>query len=287
MTDAEPAGAAADGGHPVAAGPLVFISHDSRDAPIAEAFSKLLSSVTAGMLKTFRSSDRKGSQGFEYGVEWFPELMKKLASACDVVCLLTSNSLERPWVLFEAGAAKGKFEIPVHGLALGIPLSKASTGPFAQFQNCDDDIDSITKLTMQLIRRLPNAEPDRQTIRSQVEVFVNTVHRVSETAGEAEDGDYLPGEASSAKQFEEIKVMFADLPSRLEVRITSAFSKALRDVFEALIAERPAGTPALEALPDFGREADPTRASMLNISLFPVGESELPPAPDQEPSGPQ
>jgi hypothetical protein len=45
MTDAEPAGAAADGGRPVAAGPLVFISHDSRDAPIAEAFSKLLSSV--------------------------------------------------------------------------------------------------------------------------------------------------------------------------------------------------------------------------------------------------
>ena len=34
---------------------LVFISHDSRDAELAEAFSKLLSSVSAGVLKSFRS----------------------------------------------------------------------------------------------------------------------------------------------------------------------------------------------------------------------------------------
>src|SRR3954464_15002997 len=80
---------------------LVFISHDSRDAELAEAFSKLLSSVSAGVLKTFRSSDRKGSQGIEYGQEWYPELMRKLNLASDVVCLLTQRSLERPWILYE------------------------------------------------------------------------------------------------------------------------------------------------------------------------------------------
>jgi len=31
---------------------LVFISHDTKDAEIAEAFSKLLSSVSAGVLKS-------------------------------------------------------------------------------------------------------------------------------------------------------------------------------------------------------------------------------------------
>lgn len=257
MTDAEPAGVAADGEHAV---PLVFISHDSRDAPIAEAFSKLLSSATAGMLKTFRSSDRKGSQGFEYGVEWFPELMKKLGLACDVVCLLTNNSLERPWILFEAGAAKGGFEIPVHGLVIGIPLSKASTGPFAQLHNCDDDIDSITQLTMQLIRRLPNAEPDRQTIRDQVEVFLNTVHSVSGAAGEAEDGEDAHDDVSSAKLFEEIKVMFTDLPSRLEARVLPAFYRALTEVFETL------------------GELELTGASRLNIALLPDAEGKPPPA---------
>ena len=52
--------------------PLVFISHDSRDSELAEAFSKLLSSVSAGLLRSFRSSDKKGTEGIEYGVEWYP-----------------------------------------------------------------------------------------------------------------------------------------------------------------------------------------------------------------------
>src|SRR5690242_4684739 len=117
---------------------LIFISHDTRDAEIAEAFSKLLSSVSAGVLKCFRSSDRKGAQGIDYGSEWYPELMRKLNLASDVVCLLTQRSVERPWILYEAGVAKGKLDAPVLGIVLGIPLSRANTGPFAQFQNCDD-----------------------------------------------------------------------------------------------------------------------------------------------------
>ena len=46
--------------------PLVFVSHDTRDAKLAEAFSGLLKSVSAGVLKSFRTSDRKGNQGIEY-----------------------------------------------------------------------------------------------------------------------------------------------------------------------------------------------------------------------------
>lgn len=59
----------------VSAGPLVFISHDSRDAELAEAFSKLLKSVSAGMIKTFRSSDKKGTEGIDFGDEWYKRLM--------------------------------------------------------------------------------------------------------------------------------------------------------------------------------------------------------------------
>jgi hypothetical protein len=151
--------------------PLVFISHDTRDAKLAEAFSKLLSSVSAGVLKSFRSSDKKGKQGIEYGVEWFPQILRKLESASDVVCILTKRSIDRPWILYEAGVAKGKLETPVHGLALGIPLSHAATGPFAQFQNSGDDIDSITKLVLQLLERIPNSEPDIDAVQMQVESF--------------------------------------------------------------------------------------------------------------------
>lgn len=214
---------------PSSIGPLVFISHDTRDAALAEATSKLLSSVSAGMLKTFRSSDKKGTQGIEYGTEWYPKLMTTLDVASDVVCLLTERSLGRPWMLYEAGVAKGKLNIPVHGLALGVPLAKASVGPFAQFQNCDDDVESISKLVIQLLERLPNADPDRETVAAQVEIFKNKIDEIlAKDADEEDDGSHE--EASPAVLFEEVKVMFQDLPARLE-----------RLLFDVPRASRPRG----------------------------------------------
>lgn len=130
------------------------------------------------MLKSFRSSDKKGSQGIEYGLEWYPELMSKLGDSTAVVCLLTERSLDRPWILYEAGVAKGKLDTFVYGIALGISLSKANTGPFAQFQNCDDDVESLTNLVIQLLSRIPNSAPDRDAVTMQVEAFTTKKKRL-------------------------------------------------------------------------------------------------------------
>jgi hypothetical protein len=200
--------------------PYVFLSHDTKDTDIAKAFSRLLSSVTAGVLKSFRSSDRKSGQGIEYGVEWFPELMKKLQDATDVVCLLTENSLNRPWILFEAGVAKGKLDTPILGLALGIPLNTANAGPFAQFQNSDDEEDSLVKLVIQLVKKIPGAEPDDSVVRQQVTTFKTRLAELLKNVPVAKVKELKkePEEATSvAKLFEEIKVMFNDLPARLDV----------------------------------------------------------------------
>ncbi|HUA82097.1 MAG TPA: toll/interleukin-1 receptor domain-containing protein [Dyella sp.] len=202
--------------------PLVFISHDTRDAELAEAFSNLLKSVSAGVLKSFRTSDRRGNQGIEYGIEWYPEIIKNIQAASDVVCLLTERSVNRPWILFEAGMAKGKLDTPILGVALGIELKTASTGPFAQFQNCADDEESLTKLVFQLVSRIPGAEPDRETIRFQVGNFKRSIEGslkslsdpTTQTVAKRQRVDEI--ENSSAKLFEEIKIMFQDLPSRIE-----------------------------------------------------------------------
>ena len=152
-------------------GPLVFISHDSRDAELAEAFGKLLKSVSAGMIKTFRSSAKKGNDGIDFGDEWYKRLMTQLQATSDVVCLFTERSLDRPWILFEAGVAKGKLGTPVIGVALGVPLSRVSAGPFYQFQNMDDSEPDLIKLVNQLARRVPNLELDTDVVKSQVAVF--------------------------------------------------------------------------------------------------------------------
>lgn len=205
--------------------PLIFISHDSRDAELAEAFSKLLSSVSAGVLKSFRSSDSKGSQGIEYGSEWYPALMAKLNAASDIVCLLTPRSLDRPWILFEAGVAKGKLNTPVHGIALGIPLGRAHIGPFAQFHNCEDNEDALTKLVIQLLERIPNSEPDKDAIQMQVKSFIQKATEILKKLGDAKDSKQdkvVVDETSVAKLFEEVKIMFQDLPSRVESRLSDS-----------------------------------------------------------------
>src|SRR5438876_10023908 len=100
--------------------------------------------------------------------------MAKLQSTSDVVCLFTERSLDRPWILFEAGVAKGKLNTPVVGVALGVPLSRITAGPFYQFQNMDDSEGDLTKLVNQLARRVPGLELDDDVVKVQVTAFKST-----------------------------------------------------------------------------------------------------------------
>jgi hypothetical protein len=114
---------------------------------------------------------------------------------------------------------------------LGIPLAKASTGPFAQFQNCGDDSDSLTKLVTQLMCRIPNAEPDKDTVKMQVDIFKTRIAELQKSLPASTKKTQLERDTdeSVAKLFEEIKVMFKDLPGRIDKRIDPP--SVVRDVF--------------------------------------------------------
>jgi hypothetical protein len=210
---------------PVRSKALVFVSHDSRDADIAEAFANLLSDVSAGTLKSFRSSDKKGNAGIEFGAEWYTSIMSQLGDATDVVALLTARSIDRPWILYEAGVAKGKLETTVLGLALGVPLDKVSTGPFGQFQNCGDDEDSLTKLVMQLLQRNPDAAPREEAVRMQVRLFVESLSKIHATKPKRTSGEAGGEEQNVAKLFEEVKAMVRELPERVDSQVRNASRK--------------------------------------------------------------
>jgi hypothetical protein len=198
--------------------PLVFISHDSRDADLAEAFGNLLTDASGGILKSFRSSDRKGTAGIEYGQEWYRAIMQKLDDATDVVALLTMHSVNRPWILYEAGVAKGKLSANdrVLGIALGISLDEAATGPFAQFQNSPDEEGAITGLVLQLIRRHPQAAPREEAVGRQVQAFRQAVATLlKDRKSEPSQPAVRVDETSVAKFFEEIKVLVRDMPDRV------------------------------------------------------------------------
>lgn|GEM_PF-251699 len=200
--------------------PLVFISHDSRDAALAEAFANLLADVSGGTLKSFRSSDKKAVSGIEFGTEWYNAVMSRLNDATDVVALLTQHSLDRPWILYEAGVAKGRLETNVLGIALGVPLEKVSTGPFGQFQNCDDDENSLTTLVTQLLQRNPDASPREEAIRRQVSAFLQNTENLRAFRGKAEEAAPTD-EFNVARLFEEVKAMVRELPARVDGRVQS------------------------------------------------------------------
>ena len=210
---------------PVRPKTLVFVSHDSRDADIAEAFANLLSDVSAGTLKSFRSSDKKGNSGIEFGAEWYTSIMSQLEDATDVVALLTARSIDRPWILYEAGVAKGKLETTVLGLALGVPLDKVSTGPFGQFQNCGDDEDSLTRLVMQLLQRNPDASPRAEAVRMQVKLFIQSLSKLLAEKPKSTNADSNSEEQNVAKLFEEVKAMVRELPERVDDKVRLASRK--------------------------------------------------------------
>lgn len=77
---------------------------------------------------------------------------------------------------------------------------------------------------MQLVKRIPNSEPDIDVIKAQVNVFLIKVKEIvsnlpeissSETEGK---NDGLQ-ESAVAKLFEEIKLMYSELPARIGKRI--------------------------------------------------------------------
>lgn len=143
--------------------------------------------------------------------------MTLLQSTSDVVCLFTDRSLDRPWILFEAGVAKGKVTTPVVGLALGVPLSRVASGPFYNFHNMDDSEDDLSKLVHQLARRVPNLELDADVVKTQVQAFKATEARILKSlaaAGGKKAADSAD-ESPVAKLAEEMKA----LPSRVAERL--------------------------------------------------------------------
>lgn len=107
----------------------LFISHAAKDKKLA----LLVKNLFAGRLgrgqhrvKVFCSSDL-GSIGT--GKEWFNVIIRSLRKSQACVCILTPNSVYRPWVLFEAGGAylcsksNGNRPALYPGCALGMKAS--------------------------------------------------------------------------------------------------------------------------------------------------------------------
>lgn len=118
----------------------IFISHIGEESEIAQALKDKILAFTNKGVEVFVSSD---SESIGLGRDW-EDIVKDEIRQCDMMLVIVSkNSLNRPWISFETGAAwvRGIAPIPIcHG---GIEKG-ALPKPFSILQSVNADINDLT-----------------------------------------------------------------------------------------------------------------------------------------------
>lgn len=85
----------------------VFISHAHVDRGIAEGLKALFDAITSHSVAVWYSSDTRPGRGLEPG-DWRRQIWERIADAKAILVLLSPQSNERPWLVWESGFAEGK-----------------------------------------------------------------------------------------------------------------------------------------------------------------------------------
>jgi hypothetical protein len=152
----------------------VFISHITEEAPIAVLLQDYVRRAFGGALNVFVSSDKRSIEG---GKAWWELIRHTLKHVKVVLLLLSDESVNRPWINYEAGVADGAGflreaptrVIPIavksfHFGKLGFPLRGFNGRPIADLENILYDISRETGLrwvgvdSAQFTEDLKNAE---------------------------------------------------------------------------------------------------------------------------------
>lgn len=118
----------------------LFISHSSYDKKIVEILANLIRKVSLNQIHIWFSNDQCVNGGFLVGDNWFDSILNNLKNSQAVISLITPNSNNNPWILYESGYAEALEKTKLIPLKFFINISQISI-PLQQKQ-----IFSFTKL---------------------------------------------------------------------------------------------------------------------------------------------
>lgn len=84
----------------------LFISHSSYDKKVVEVLVNLIKKVSLNQIHIWFSNDTEVNGGFFVGDNWFETILSNLQKSQAVISLITPNSNNSPWILFESGYAE-------------------------------------------------------------------------------------------------------------------------------------------------------------------------------------
>ena len=104
----------------------LFISHSSYDKELVEVLANVIRKVSLNQIHIWFSNDREANGGFLAGDNWFQAILKNLRNSKAVVSLITPNSNNNPWILYESGYAEALKDTKLIPLKFLININEVS-----------------------------------------------------------------------------------------------------------------------------------------------------------------
>jgi tetratricopeptide (TPR) repeat protein len=203
----------------------IFISHSHGDQPLADALAQLVNDLFGNKVTVHYSSKKELEGGIAPGEDWFRWIVEQVRQADIAFVLLTPASIQKPWVIWEAGAVAGAAYATAAEKARVLPLAfgvRASDipSPFARTEliTGTDEAD-VLKLTSDLFERFKGAFTPAEMMRfgehrkSAVQTYIKSIElvllRLPLTITEAAVQEWLGrlSELEIERRFSEAKVM--------------------------------------------------------------------------------
>lgn len=113
----------------------IMISHNSKDKFLVKIIKDIILNIAPNTIKVWYSSDSEDEGGLDIG-NWYNQVIEKLNNADLLIVLLTQNSINSNWVLFETGYMSHKANNSVVPLCIGVNLDTIKS-PMSYFQMYD------------------------------------------------------------------------------------------------------------------------------------------------------
>jgi tetratricopeptide (TPR) repeat protein len=85
----------------------IFISLTQQDTPIAEALRHAIRRLLGDTVQVHFSTSKELSGGIRHGQDWFDWIVERVQQCDFAFILVTPASVQKPWILWEAGAVQG------------------------------------------------------------------------------------------------------------------------------------------------------------------------------------
>lgn len=134
-------------------------------------------------------------ESIDKGKRWLTDILQKLSSSSLGIICLTADNLEKPWILFEAGALGSKLDdSKVCPMVFGIPKSSVK-GPLTMFQITEFTESDFKKLIKSINNELGQNKVAESVIDKNFNAFFkqidDEVNIILESASFASKGDKI------------------------------------------------------------------------------------------------